>query len=45
MQEACDAEPGTMAAVLGLEPAILEEICGEQGASVCNINEAPNVRF
>ena len=27
MQIACDAEPGTMAAVLGLEPAQLREIC------------------
>ena len=26
MQEACDAEPGTMAAVLGLEPGVAAEI-------------------
>lgn len=27
MQEACDAEPGTMAAILGLEDAHVEKIC------------------
>lgn len=27
MQEACDAEPGTMAAILGLEDAQVEKIC------------------
>ncbi len=29
MQEACDAEPGTMAAILGLEDAQVEKICAE----------------
>ena len=29
MQEACEAIPSTMAAVLGLEDAIVEKICGE----------------
>ena len=29
MQDACDAEPGTMAAVLGLEDALVEKICEE----------------
>ncbi len=28
MQKACDAVPGTMAAILGLENEIVEEICG-----------------
>lgn len=27
MQEACEAEPSTMAAILGLEDAVVEEIC------------------
>jgi [acyl-carrier-protein] S-malonyltransferase len=27
MQKACDAEPSTMAAILGLEDAVVEEIC------------------
>jgi [acyl-carrier-protein] S-malonyltransferase len=29
MQKACEAEPSTMAAILGLEDAKVEEICGE----------------
>ncbi len=29
MQDACDAEPGTMAAVLGLEDAEVEDICDQ----------------
>ncbi len=29
MQEACDAEPGTMAAILGLEDAQVEKICAD----------------
>ena len=29
MQHACESEPGTMAAVLGLEDAIVEKICAE----------------
>jgi len=29
MQEACEAEPSTMAAILGLEDAIVEEACAE----------------
>ena len=28
MQEACEANPGTMAAVLGLDDQIVEEVCG-----------------
>ncbi len=43
MQEACDAHPGTMAAVLGLERAQVEAICAEHGAAVCNENAAGNV--
>ena len=29
MQDACDADPGTMAAVLGLEDGIVERVCQE----------------
>jgi [acyl-carrier-protein] S-malonyltransferase len=29
MQEACEAQPGTMAAILGLEDSIVEQICSE----------------
>ena len=43
MQEACDAEPGTMAAILGLDPAVLQPICDEHGASICNINAPGNI--
>ena len=28
MQKACEAEPGTMAAVLGLEDSVVEAVCG-----------------
>ncbi len=38
MQKAGDKNPGTMAAVLGLEIADCEDVCREAGAEVCNIN-------
>ena len=43
MQEACDAEPGTMAAVLGLDATVLQPICDEHNASICNINAPGNI--
>ena len=43
MQEACDLEPGTMAAVLGMEPEPLRAICAQHGAAVCNINAPGNI--
>jgi [acyl-carrier-protein] S-malonyltransferase len=43
MQEACDAEPGTMAAILGLERPQVAAICEEHGASLCNENAAGNI--
>ena len=43
MQEACDAEPGTMAAVLDLEEGVLASIAAEHGASVCNANAPGNI--
>ncbi|MCC6237200.1 MAG: ACP S-malonyltransferase [Dehalococcoidia bacterium] len=43
MQEACDAVPGTMAAVLGLEPGPVAEICAAHGAALCNINAPGNI--
>lgn len=43
MQEACDAVPGTMAAILGLEPDALGEICAQHDASLCNINAPGNI--
>ncbi|MCO5201728.1 MAG: ACP S-malonyltransferase [Chloroflexi bacterium] len=38
MQAAGDRNPGTMAAVLGLDVADCEEVCREAGAEICNIN-------
>lgn len=38
MQAAGEKNPGTMAAVLGLDLADCEEICREAGAEVCNVN-------
>lgn len=38
MQTACEARPGTMISVIGLERAALEEICEESGAEIANIN-------
>jgi len=38
MQAAGEKNPGTMAAVLGLDISDCEEICREAGAEVCNVN-------
>ena len=43
MQEACDAEPSTMAAILGIEPDALAEVCAKAGAHICNINAPGNI--
>ena len=43
MQAACDAEPGTMAAVLGMEREPLLAICATHGAAICNINAPGNI--
>lgn len=43
MQEACDAQPSTMAAVLGLEPDALAAIAAQHGASLCNMNAPGNI--
>ncbi len=40
MDEAGQASPGTLAAVVGLDEATVEEICGESGAEVANYNAA-----
>ncbi len=40
MDEAGQASPGTMAAVVGLDEATVEEICRESGAEVANYNAA-----
>ncbi len=38
MQSAGEKNPGTLAAVLGLDVVDCEEICRESGAELCNIN-------
>ena len=38
MQAAGEQNPGTLAAVLGMEEADVEAICAEAGAEVCNLN-------
>lgn len=38
MQQAGDRNPGTMAAVLGLDVADCEDVCREAGAEICNVN-------
>jgi [acyl-carrier-protein] S-malonyltransferase len=40
MDEAGQTSPGTMAAVVGLDEAAVEEICRESGAEVANYNAA-----
>jgi [acyl-carrier-protein] S-malonyltransferase len=38
MQAAGERNPGTLAAVLGLDESALEEVCQEAGAEICNLN-------
>lgn len=38
MQSAGDRNPGTMAAVLGLDVSDCEEVCREAGAEICTVN-------
>ena len=38
MQAAGDRNPGTMAAILGLDTTDCEDVCREAGAEICNIN-------
>ena len=38
MQEACDDNPGAMAAVLGLDEDVVEAVCRETGTQIANIN-------
>ena len=43
MQEACDKNPGTMAAILGLDESVIEDIVRETGIFISNINTAEQV--
>ena len=38
MQEACDLKPGTMAAIIGLDEIIIEEISRQTGTYISNVN-------
>ena len=38
MQEACDANPGTMAAILGMDEPTLQDIAAASGVFISNIN-------
>lgn len=43
MQEAGERNPGTLAAIMGLDDSIVEEVCQETGAEICNINGAGQI--
>ena len=43
MQEACDQQPGSMAAVLNLDQLTMEEIARETGTYVSNVNTADQI--
>ncbi len=43
MQEAAEANPGTMAAVIGLDEADVAELCTATGAELCNLNSPGQV--
>jgi [acyl-carrier-protein] S-malonyltransferase len=38
MQEACEATPGAMAAIIGLDEAPTREVCAEAGVQLANLN-------
>ena len=40
MQEACEATPSGMIAIVGASPAQLDELCAKTGCTVANINSA-----
>jgi [acyl-carrier-protein] S-malonyltransferase len=43
MQEAGENQPGTMAAIIGLEEPDVEEVCREAGADICNVNSSSQI--
>ena len=40
MQEACEAAPSGMVAIVGASPAQLDELCAKTGCTVANVNSA-----
>lgn len=43
MQEACEEEEGLMAAILGLDEMVVEQICRDSGSYVSNVNSAKQI--
>lgn len=43
MQEAGERNPGTLAAVIGVDESAVEEVCQATGAEICNINGAGQI--
>lgn len=43
MQSAGERNPGTLAAILGLDESALEEVCQETGAEICNLNSESQI--
>jgi len=43
MQAAGERNPGTLAAILGLDESALEEVCQEAGAEICNLNSESQI--
>jgi [acyl-carrier-protein] S-malonyltransferase len=43
MQEACDQNPGTMAAVIGLDQVALQEVARETGVWISNVNTGEQI--
>ncbi len=43
MQDAGERQPGTMAAIIGLEESDVEDVCREAGAEICNVNSASQI--
>ena len=43
MEEACEQYPGSMAAILGLDQAVVEEVCRQTGVQVANVNSPGQV--
>lgn len=43
MEEACNENPGTMSAIIGLEKEQVEEICKQTGAEIANINSPEQI--
>ncbi|MFH1486465.1 MAG: ACP S-malonyltransferase [Chloroflexota bacterium] len=43
MQEAGIRQPGGMAAIIGLDEAIVEQVCQEAGAEIANLNSADQI--